>query len=336
MRQTNNSLKLICILIILCVVVIMGLCSCELIMEAKYGKPTFSKVNILVYGNDYDQAWYRGIRVKSLKCTINDATQVGLALESWADKAGLKWESLYVTGKEYTKKGYSYKIPNVPEDRSDHDTTKDHFRTLMKELAERSNEDDLTFIFFSCHGYNTHQKYVVQEYGDERNTGFVMCGNLGRTEECEIYWHSEFKEDLAKINGAKVVFADVCYSGGIIDPGNVSINTAEYNGMTANQLFLESNIYELSDTFSLAASRYYEESFEPLNPSSDDAHGNFTKSLLSALCWDEDNQCLSGDSDGMLTFLELCQQVVSEVPKYNSSQHPMLSGGSNDLILFEV
>lgn len=333
MRQTNNSLKLICILIILCVVVIMGLCSCELIMEAKYGKPTFSKVNILVYGNDYYYgAHYKGTYGSPLKCTINDVTQVGLALESWADKAGVKWESIYVTGKDYTKKGSSESIPFVPENRSDHDTTKAHFRTLMEELAERSNEDDLTFIFFSCHGYNTHQKYVVQEYGDERNTGFVMCGNLGRTEECEIYWHSEFKEDLAKINGAKVVFADVCYSGGIIDPSNVSINTAEYNGMTANQLFLESNIYELSDTFSLAASRYYELAWE----SSAFMHGNFTKSLLSALCWDEDNQCLSGDSDGMLTFLELCQQVVSEVPKYNSSQHPMLSGGSNDLILFEV
>ncbi len=333
MKQKNNSPKCSLLFIFLFAVVFMGLCSCELFMEAKHGKPTFSKVNILVYGNDYYYgARYKGTYGSPLKCTINDVTQVGLALESWADKAGIKWESLYVTGKDYTKKGSSETIPYVPENRSDHNTTKSHFRTLMEELAERSNDGELTFIFFSCHGYNTSPTGVVQDYGKERNTGFVMCGNFSNTEQCEIYWHNEFKEDLAKINGAKVVFADVCFSGGIVDSGNVSINTAEYNGMTANQLFLEDNIYELSDTFSLAASRYYELSWE----SSSFEHGNFTKSLLSALCWDENNQCLNGNSEGKLTFLELCQQVVSDVPKYNSSQHPMLSGGSNDLILFEV
>lgn len=322
-KNTNNSLKYTLALIFICILAVIGLCSCELIMEAKYGKPTFSKVNILVYGNDYYyNPTYKGGTARHLYATINDSTQVGLSLEAWAAKAGIECQALYVTGKEYNK--------NISEDKSDHNTTRSHFRTVMQQLAERSKDGELTFIYFSCHGYNTQPKDVAQEYGEERNTGFIMCANSGSGEECEVYWHNEFKEDLAKINGAKVVFADVCFSGGIVDSGNVSINPDEYTGITADQLFFETNIYELSDTFCLSASRYYEESWESSN------HGYFTELLLSALCWDEDNQCLSSTSDGKLTFLEICQYVVQKVPLKKSTQHPMLSGGSNDLILFEL
>lgn len=362
----NSGLKLAGACIFLCIVVILGLCSCELIMEAKYGKPTYSKVNILVYGNDYYyKPKYKGTSAERLQSTINDVTQVGLALEAWAKKAGIECQALYVTGKEYSKKGTSGTIPYVPEDRSDHNTTKAHFRALMQQLADRSQGGELTFIFFSCHGYNTLPTGTVQGYRDEKNTAFVMCGNSGVGEECELYWHAEFGEDLGKIRGAKVVFSDVCHSGGIVDAGNVSVNTAEYAGMSVEQLFLETDIFELPDTFCLAASRYYELSYE----SSLLEHGLFTESLLGALGWDEENQCLSGDdvgsgggavsgsngalgggavfcvgscggasagSGGRLTFLDLCQRVVREVPRYNSGQHPMLSGGSNDLILFDV
>ena len=52
-EKGNSGLKLAGACIFLCIFVILGLCSCELITEAKYGKPTYSKVNILVYGNDY-------------------------------------------------------------------------------------------------------------------------------------------------------------------------------------------------------------------------------------------------------------------------------------------
>ena len=334
MRKTNNSLKLAKSLILLCIIAIIGLCSCELIMESKYGKPTYSKINILVYGNDYScSPKFQGLTAKPLSYTINDATQVGLALEAWATKCQIECNALYVTGKEYTKKGGSDTIAKIPsEDKSDHDTSKTHFRTLMQDLAITSKEGELTFIYFSCHGYNPITSKVVKDYGAERDTAFVMCANSGTDEQCELYWHSEFKEDLEQIKGAKVVFADICYSGGLVDAGNVSINTAEYQGLTADQLFLQTDITELSNTFVLTASRYNEQAFE----SAQYMHGLFTNSLLKILCWDEEKQCLSDTPSGQLTFFNLCQKVIQDLSAYKNTQNPMLSGGSNDLVLFEL
>ena len=318
MKKTNNSLKCAYALILLCIITIIGLCSCELIMENKYGKPTYSKINILVYGNDYYYSpKYGSATARTLRCTINDATQVGLALEAWAKKEGIVYQSLYVTGKEYSKEG-------------DHNTTKAHFRDLMSDLATKSKEGELTFIYFSCHGYNTIPYEVKKEYASTNQTAFVMCGNTGKSEECQLYWHSEFKEDLAQIKGAKVVFADICYSGGLVEPGNVSINTSEYNGMDALQLFWNTQVSELPDTFILTASRYYEMSYE--NPAYN--HGLFTRALLSALDWDEDQQCLGDNTKDNITFFGLCRNVVESLSSYNKHQNPSLSDGSNDLILF--
>ncbi len=339
-KKTNNSLKPTLCIIFLCVLAIISLCSCELIMEAKYGKPTYSKVNILVYGNDYYyKPSYQGAYAGHLLGTINDATQIGLSFEAWAKQAGLECEARYVTGKDYTKKGIDGTISYVPEDKSDHDTSKTHFKAIMSNLAQNSQEGELTIFYFSCHGYNTTSFPVVKEYGKARNTAFIMCANSGPNEECELYWHSEFKEELAKIKGAKLVLADVCYAGGLVDAGNVSVNPAEYEAISAQQLFWTKEVNELANTFCLASSRYYELSYE----SSNRGHGLFTASLLKALCWDEEEQKINVEKyangafvSKALSFFSLSQYIVKDLDNYKSYQNPMLSSGSNDLILFQL
>ena len=318
------------------VFVLFCLCSCEQTLEA----PKFSKVNILVYGNDYANNPKGKIgnatgTASSLLGTINDATQVGLALEALAEKSGIECSATYVTGKNYTIKGrYRTKISYVPEEKSDHDTTKAHFRELMGHLAESSTANELTIIFFSCHGFNMG-KDVKQSYTGNSNsskTSFVMSGTSS-SDTFELYTHKEFKEDLAAIKGTKVVFADVCYSGGLVDPTNVAINTDEYTG--TEEIALYWGDYTLTkdpSTFFLTASRYYEQSYE----TDTREHGVFTVLLLDALGWDEENQQITKTS-GTITFFDLCQDVATN-NKYSTlnPQTPMLTSGSNDVILFDL
>ena len=315
---------------------LLCLCSCELITEVQYGKPAYTKINLLVYGNDYSVTKYNGKEIK-LNYTVNDATQVGLALEALASKSGIECEATYVTGKNYTKKGGYSTIQNVPESKSDHDTTKAHFRILMNDLANRSADSELTIIYFSCHGFNNSIFAEKKEYGSKSSTSFAMCANSSANETLEFYTHDEFKSDLAKVKGTKVVFADVCYSGGLIEPSNVAVNPSEYTDIDATTLFWNYQVNQDPNTFYLSACRYYEQSYEPLRE-----HGVFTAVFLDALGWDEEAQKIAtpaalGSDGHTLTFFSIAQYAVQNTKSSSTyPQNPMLSNASNDVILFNI
>ncbi len=325
--------KSIILIAVFCLALAFGLCSCELDLN----QPAFTKINVLVYGNDYNEAYYNGQKIPKLRGTINDATQVGLALEALAAKANLECDITYVTGKNYKVKGqYSEAIAYVPESKSDHDTTKAHFRSLMKDLANDCTNSELTIIYFSCHGLNERIFPSKDQYGEKSETSFAMCANSSVAKECEFYTHEEFKADLAQIKGAKVVFADVCYSGGLVESSHVAVNPNEYENIDATSLFWNYKVNQDPNTFILTACRYYEQSYETSD------HGQFTTVLLDALGWNEEAQAITTPaalcSDGhTLTFFGVCQYVVKNNKSSTTcTQNPMLSNASNDIILFTI
>lgn len=298
------------LLILGVLVALFSLCSCEIFMEEVYGRPAFTRVNVVVYGNDYSNAYYNGRRVGALKCTVNDATQVGLALKALAEKAGLECNLTRLVDKGKTGKV--------------------EFQTVMENLAANSTSRDLTFIFFSGHGLQGREEETKTDYPTKPKTSFAMCNNTG--DVVQLYTHEEFKADLAKIKGTKVVFADVCYSGGLVDSSNVAINADEYKGIDVFSLFWDYQVDQDPNSFFLTASRYYQKSYEP----SSDGHGLFTSVLLKALGWDEEKQKVVGVS-GEMTFFEICQYVVKNNPSISGRQQDsMLSNASNDVILFNI
>ena len=306
-------------LIFCCLLAALSLCSCELAMEAMYGTPAFTKVNVLVYGNEYSNAYTIAVnekgeqikaKVNPLNFTTKDANQVGQAVEALGKESKIECNAKYIVSGTAS-------------------TSKKNFIAEMNNLAKNSTASELTIIFFSCHGFIEGSETKI-DYSSKPQTSFAMCENNG--DMVEFYTHEEFKEDLAKIKGTKVVFADVCYSGGLVDSSNVSINPNEYSGIDGFSLFWDYQVCENSNTFCLTASRYNQESYED----SFKEHGVFTYVLLEAFGWDEEKQKITGKS-GPLTFFDICQYVIKNNKSSGSRrQDPMLNSGSNDIVLFYI
>lgn len=326
--------RLSCILVIILAVFLL-FCSCELIYEAKDGSPKIERVNILVYGNDYANSIWNYYPVNELYGTVNDATQVGLAFEALAKESGLECNVHYILGKNHDRKGegFRYEIPNAIEN-PDADTTMSHFRKVIAEIADTSTEKDLTVVFVSCHGLYDASVGKKAEYGKAQGTYFVTSANTG--DECELYPHNDFLDDVSKIKGIKLILADVCHSGGIVKPDYVGLGEDEYKDMNALQLFFENDRIDIdASLFCLSASRYYEKSFEYRTAGSDDrTHGYFTMALLEALGWD--GESFTGNAkaakNGRLTFQNLVSYVTANDDE--GEQTPMSSGGSADVVLF--
>lgn len=316
-------------------VVLLLACSCELIYETKDGSPSIERVNILVYGNDYAGSLWHGQSVNPLYGTVNDATQVGLAFEALAKESGLECNAHYILGKNHDRTGvnFRYEIQNAIEN-PDTDTTMSHFREVISQIADISTEKDLTVVFVSCHGHYDASVGTKAEYGKAEGTYFVTSSNIG--DECEFYSHNDFLDDVSRIKGIKLIFADVCHSGGIVKPDYVGLGKDEYKGMDAAQLFFENDKIDIdASLFCLSASRYYEESFEYRTAGSDDrTHGYFTVALLEALGWNGESYTGSATAarNGRLTFQNLVS-YVTENDGYDD-QTPMYSGGGNDVVLF--
>ena len=315
--------------------VLLLVCSCELIYEAKDGRPSIERVNILVYGNDYAGSLWHGQSVNPLYGTVNDATQVGLAFEALAKESGLECNAHYILGKNHDRKGvnFRYEIQNAIEN-PDTDTTMSNFRKVIAEIADISTEKDLTVVFVSCHGFYDASVGTKAEYGKAEGTYFITSANNG--DECEFYSHKVFLDDVSRIKGIKLILADVCHSGGSVKRDYVGLGKDEYKGMDAAQLFFENDKIDIdASLFCLSASRYYEESFEYRTAGSDDrTHGYFTVALLEALGWNGESYTGSATAarNGRLTFQNLVS-YVTENDGYDD-QTPMYSGGGNDVILF--
>lgn len=324
----------LCILAMFLAVVLLA-CSCELIYEAKDGSPSIERVNILVYGNDYANSTWNHGPVSKLYGTVNDATQVGLAFEALAKESGLECNAHYILGKNHDRTGvnFLYEIQNAIEN-PDTDTTMSHFREVLSQIADISTEKDLTVVFVSCHGHYDASVGTKAEYGKAEGTYFVTSANTG--DECELYSHGDFLDDVSRIKGIKLILADVCHSGGIVKPDYVGLGKDEYKGMDAAQLFFENDKIDIdASLFCLSASRYYEESFEYRTAGSDDrTHGYFTVALLEALGWNGERFAGKPKAarNGRLTFQNLVI-YVTENDGYDD-QTPMYSGGGNDVILF--
>ncbi len=305
------------------------LCSCELAYDA----PSVGTMHILVYGNDYSthgsQSNYYydldGNRISTanpLNATVNDAVEVGNALVNLAEKADIDYQVEYILGSSTT-----YINDAVVPSAVSTDVSVSSLTGALADLAENADEADITIIYYSGHGAGESSK---ASYGtDVTEESYLL---LGRDEDDYhvLYPISNFLDLVSAIPGTKVIIGDFCYSGSLVQSGYVSVTDGEYSDMSASQLFWEGDkICEYSSLFCLSAARYYQKSYE----SGD--HGYFTSALLDALGWDEDSKSLTSakaEKNGMITLFNVANYCIDNDD--NSRQTPMLSGGSNDVILF--
>lgn len=309
---------------LLIIIVLACFCSCEL----SYQAPAVGKMRILVYGNNYMYGTFNpvlneytsvvlngdltdsGRVAKNLSKTVNDAQQVGRALSTLAEKAGLEYEVVYLTS-----------VSEVTDAR---------LVSELQGLAALASENDITIIYYSGHGFGVKAK-LPYDY-DTSTCSYLVPRSSERPDSCVLFPVSTFLDLVNDIKGVKVVIGDCCYSGSLVQSNNFSVTSGEYKLLGPDTLFFKyrDDISESSSLFCLSASRYYELSYEN-TPN----HGNFTNAFLEALGWDEENQCLTDspvEKDGRITLSAIAGYTIAHDGK--SDQNPMVSGGSNDIILF--
>ena len=96
------------------------------------------------------------------------------------------------------------------KDANDQEATRGDIFEAMEWMGQEARPNDLCMFFFAGHGYR-----------DERDRFFFMPygGSTKRTYEC--FSATDFKDAAEKINSKFVVFADACYSAGLLE-GNRS------------------------------------------------------------------------------------------------------------------
>ena len=312
---------------LIAVFLLVVLCSCELSYQAL----ATGKMHILVYGNDYyylghnpsavrfeDGSKYDGV-AKKLNGTVSDAVEVGKALCALAEKAGYEdsVDVTYLTDYDHT---------NLAS-----------FKTAISSISADSSSNDITILFFSCHGLYLRGKGTRVDYGtDITDETFIVFRNDEYPYENVLYPISKALSLIGAINGTKVIISDFCYSGAFVQPDFFSVTFGEYKEMDTATLFSKyrNGIDIDSSMYCLSAARYYEESNEPGNGD----HGYFTSALLKGLGWDESAQRILSppvEKNGKITLSELAKYVTAhDSEPSGKSQTPMVSGGSNDIVLF--
>ena len=132
---------------------------------------------------------YNDEKLLPLKMTVKDATDFSNVLR--------------------TKKGHPFSDVEVKL-LLDQEATRGDIFEAMEWMGQEARPNDLCMFFFAGHGYR-----------DERDRFFFMPygGNTKRTYEC--FSATDFKDAAEKINSKFVVFADACYSAGLLE-GNRS------------------------------------------------------------------------------------------------------------------
>ncbi len=308
---------------------VLLLCSCELMYKA----PDKGTLRILVYGNDYygngsystaydDDNVFIGY-AKRLTATINDAVCTGNALVSSAEKANMDYQITYLIGPSTTYNSEAL-VPGAVVN----DVTRSTLIGTLQSFADSAKDGDLTIIYFSGHGFGKEEKL---EFGSDTAKMGSLVLQKDTDMDSVILSVSDFLSLVSLIPGSKVVIGDFCYSGSLVQSGNVAVTDGEYTGMEIEDLFdLRDGISIDPSLFCLSASRYYEKSWES------GYHGYFTKALLKGLGWDETSRTISDPAaavNSRITFFNLARYCMDN--DREARQTPMFSDGSNDIVLFQ-
>ncbi|MCQ2412292.1 MAG: caspase family protein [Sphaerochaetaceae bacterium] len=320
-------------------VLVLLLSSCELSFERHHPAPEVGTVRVVVYGNDYvfNPSVYLGStyvgKANKLQGTVNDAVQIGYALTSLARKADRNVECTYLLGSSDMT---SQKDEILAFDSSAAvylDASLQTMKETLSDISMTASPNDMTFVFYAGHGYG--QTTTVPYSEDVSAASFLVFTDVDPHQS--VLWSAnDFLDAVNAIPGTKVILGDFCYSGALVKQGNVSAGEDEFSDITIRSLFREyrGKVCENPSTFCLTAARYNEKSYE----SSKDIyhHGYFTNAILRAIGWNEKEKCIGEikvlDAKGRLTLLNLANYVILNDGK--AAQTPMVSGGSNDIVLF--
>mgnify|MGYP000925818868 CR=1 FL=1 len=303
------------------ILLIILLSGCELFIE----KPEAGKVYAILVALDYKNTTEQS----SLKGTLPDARELNRAWEAVTAKAQGE--------KEYH--GYLFLQDNAdtPKDLDIGDEnvnslpTSEHILKAIKTLQSITTSNDLIIFTYSGHGSEAGELLLVTTEAGKTHKGFPASSIL---------------DALSKVPGRKLMILDTCFSGLSVPESGASHSTLLNNNISKwYKKYWDSSRYTKPEVFVITASadtESHEDTFDG------EDHGIFTYALLQGLGWEEKKGSVTTaippaakekqlTADSLLSYIKKHQQAPLKRTLLNPSatfQHPLVSGGALDMVLF--
>jgi len=311
--------------------IVLILASCELFTD----EPVAGDVYAIMVGLDYQNNSQR-----DLYGTINDANELDLAFKSVTQQTGkayfgykfLQIGSSFVSSTTHTIGSKS--VNSYP--------SLSNLKEAIAALKDITQKDDLILFTYSGHG---------------NDDGTIALGSSSYS-DAALSPVQEILDSFVDndIKGRKLIILDTCYSGVSLPDSPGSSNTVLGSSIDDwYAKYWENSTYVLPDMYVLTASAdtlSYEIDLDP-SISADHRHGLFTAGLLKALGWGHPHpnpdtlQIPPAAKESVLTVDSLYSYILNSIeehPDYNPqwnilklneiTQHPLVSGGAMDMVLF--
>jgi uncharacterized caspase-like protein len=305
--------------------------SCELYYEQPVQT---GKVRIVSIGITYENEPDGNDNLSNLPGTVFDAKELSSAFSQQAVRAG--WDSADVEITLLLQEGDVYSAATV---NADGYASRENLNSTLETIKETATDNDLTIITYSGHG--------IEETGELLMAHTKTSGPVDISEDSPLIVTPEWLHArISPIKGKKLLILDSCYSGVFIPESPSSSSWVYDNGIDDwYGKYFSDEEYQIPSFVVFTASAdsdSYEQQFETHK------HGVFSSALLEALGWNHTTVTIAGGvppaaRNGLLSVDSLYQYIKkhqaypvrwSIFTMDKPIQHPMVTGGAMDMLLF--
>jgi uncharacterized caspase-like protein len=305
--------------------------SCELYYEQPVQT---GKVRIVSIGITYENEPDGNDNLSNLPGTVFDAKELSSAFSQQAVQAG--WDSADVEITLLLQEGDVYSAATV---NADGYASREELENTLADIAGAATDNDLTIITYSGHGIEETGELIMAYTSNEEAITLSETSPLIVTPE---WLHAR----ISPIKGKKLLILDSCYSGVFIPESPSSSSWVYDNGIDDwYGKYFSDEEYQIPSFVVFTASAdsdSYEQQFETHK------HGVFSSALLEALGWNHTTVTIAGGvppaaRNGLLSVDSLYQYIKkhqaypvrwSIFTMDKPIQHPMVTGGAMDMLLF--
>jgi uncharacterized caspase-like protein len=292
------------------------------------------KVRIVSIGITYENEPDGNDNLSNLPGTVFDAKELSSAFSQQAVQAG--WDSADVEITLLLQEGDVYSAATV---NADGYASREELENTLADIAGAATDNDLTIITYSGHGIEETGELIMAYTSNEEAITLSETSPLIVTPE---WLHAR----ISPIKGKKLLILDSCYSGVFIPESPSSSSWVYDNGIDDwYGKYFSDEEYQIPSFVVFTASAdsdSYEQQFETHK------HGVFSSALLEALGWNHTTVTIAGGvppaaRNGLLSVDSLYQYIKkhqaypvrwSIFTMDKPIQHPMVTGGAIDMLLF--
>lgn len=284
--------------------------------ELAFAPGQSGNIRLISIGLNYEQT-----DVRSLNGTINDATELAEALRQLY-KDRIQSSVMVQTGSNLD----DLRDPLLP--------TKDHVLGTIEEAVKALQPADLLIISYSGHGLENGSWVLAPE--NPHGHIYLDDETIDPTVLLSV---ADLMQALSPCKATVLVIGDSCYAGSFVqeNPASVSLIDQAQIFDRAYSAYWDASPYK-KGLFVITATTKDNTSKEPIQ--GNHIHGYFTQALLSYLGWNDETAALENPRtfitlDDMYHAIHENQHIPTEGMYPSLYQHPAITGGAMDLVLYD-